>query len=151
LKITKSIPHFGQIFFTVKAMHKVWQVMLGYTFWATFFTNSSGHPEWNLVTAQAHLIIVVFLFPLLCAALRLFFPGLNYLQLVNICAAIITQITFSVKMLTTYFIDFLRLLFTAVRGFKSILCLGFGQYFYNLAMKPTAKRYNVHLTTFIAI
>jgi hypothetical protein len=23
LKITKSIPHFGQIFFTVKAMHKV--------------------------------------------------------------------------------------------------------------------------------
>jgi hypothetical protein len=40
-------PHFGQLYSTIKFMHKSWQEMGWATFWAIFFPNSSGHPPLN--------------------------------------------------------------------------------------------------------
>jgi hypothetical protein len=39
-----SIPHFWATFSAVKVLHLILTIMVWATFWATFCTNSSGHP-----------------------------------------------------------------------------------------------------------
>jgi hypothetical protein len=43
-KITEIAQSFGQLFSTAKDMYRFGQRMDLDTFWAIFFTNSSGHP-----------------------------------------------------------------------------------------------------------